>query len=89
MRLTEQLLAAVAAYMEATGWSERRLSLEIYGARRCGPFTRLRQGKDMLSGNVETGLRWLSTNWPDATPWPDGVMRPEPVDELRRVPAEA
>lgn len=77
MKLKDQLLTVSAAYCAACEVSEARMSTIIYGQGNRIP--RLREGKDMLSGNVEFGLQWFSDNWPDSrAKWPDNVSRPDP-----------
>lgn len=76
MKLKLQLLTAADAFRRATGRSESSLSKSALG--RTSALKSLRQGKDMLSGNVEGGLQWLSDHWPEGEAWPLDVPRPAP-----------
>ncbi len=77
MKLKTQLLTAADAYMAATRRSETFLSRSALG--RASALKSLRLGRDMLSGNVEAGLQWLSDHWPEEVAWPCEVPRPVPT----------
>jgi len=77
MRLKQQLLDVSAAYCVATGLSEARVSTCVF--RHGGRLKGLRQGKGMISDNVEDALQWFSDRWPEGAAWPCDVPRPAPA----------
>jgi len=77
MRLKEQLLVGAAAYCAATGLSEARLSMKLFGSGK--RLRQLREGADTASRRVEDTLQWLSNHWPEGAVWPEGVTRPAPA----------
>lgn len=76
MKLEQQLVPVASAFCAVGGRSEAQISTVIWGAG--GRLRSLRAGPDMLSGNVEKGLRWFSDHWPDE------VKRREPSLSLAR-----
>ncbi|WP_133122977.1 hypothetical protein [Methylobacterium frigidaeris] len=52
------------------------MSTLVYGSG--DRLRRLREGKDMLSANIEDGLQWFSDRWPEGAVWPSEVPRPAP-----------
>lgn len=77
MRLKQQLLDVSAAYCVATGLSEARVSTRVF--RHGGRLKGLRNGRGMLSDNVEDALQWFSDQWPEGAQWPCDVPRPAPA----------
>ena len=74
MGIRDDLLTVATAFAAAIGRSEATVSRKLFDD--ASRIKRLRDGKDMLSGNVEEALRVLSDLWPEGTPWPESVTRP-------------
>ncbi|MUO84017.1 hypothetical protein [Agrobacterium vitis] len=76
MKLRDQLIEATSVYCSASGMSRSRLStILLSGGMR---LQQIQDGGDIGVSRFEQAIQWLSDNWPDDTPWPDGVYRPEP-----------
>ena len=63
------------AYCLAVGLSRSRVSTIAFNGGAV--LDRVADGGDITTGNFERGVKWFSDNWPAATPWPDGIARPE------------
>lgn len=74
MGIRDDLLTVATAYAAAIKRSEATVSRRLF--TDASRLSRLREGKDMLSGNVEVALQTLSDLWPEGTPWPESVPRP-------------
>lgn len=75
MTLREQLLDLFDTYAEARGLSRSRISTIVFSGGHV--IERLEKGGDVTTGNFEKAVRWFSANWPEGTPWPQGIARPE------------
>lgn len=73
--LRQNLVLCAAAFVAATG-----SSLATLGRRAAGDwrfFDRLTDDeKTFTARKYDEVIAWLSTNWPTAAEWPDGVLRP-------------
>ncbi len=74
MDYRKQLLTLSETFGRATGRSEARVATMVANDGKF--FGRIRSGKTC---SVDTYLRlkdWFAANWPEGTPWPDGVDEP-------------
>lgn len=76
MTLVSQLLIVTDAYSRARGLSQSRVATLLFNDGK--KLALLRAGGDLVTGSYERALGWLSDNWPDDTPWPHEVRRPQP-----------
>jgi hypothetical protein len=75
MTMIEQLLAVAARYMSARKLSAGRVSFLMFADGKVLP--ELRDGRrDITTRRLESGLQWLSNNWPEGAEWPEDVRRP-------------
>ena len=79
MRFVDQLLAACDAYCDATGMKRSRLSTLLFSRGTKLDDIALRGG-DLVTGNFQAAMSWLSQNWPEGAEWPDAVPRPDGED---------
>lgn len=79
MTLTQKLICLSDLYCQQVQRSRSRISTLIFGdgLRLDG----IASGKDLNTRSYEKAMLWFAANWPEATPWPDGIDRPEPADE--------
>jgi hypothetical protein len=71
----EHLLAALDAYVAATGVADKTISYRVFNdSKKIGA---LRAGASITSGRLVEALQWLSDHWPDGITWPADVPRPE------------
>lgn len=75
MTLVSQLLIVTDAYRRARGLSQSRVATLLFNDGK--KLALLRAGGDLVTGSYERALAWLSENWPDDTPWPADVRRPQ------------
>lgn len=74
MNQIEALFSLCEAYCAATSLSEARVStLALGGGSRLG---QIRMGSDIGVRRLEAVVDWFSANWPEGTPWPEGIRRP-------------
>lgn len=78
MDLHQTLLRCVDAYCEARGLARATVSGLILKDSRA--FDRVAAGGNVTIRNFDRAMRWLSANWPENTPWPEGIKRPEPIE---------
>ena len=81
--LRSNLLACASAYAEA-----RSVSLSTIGRLAAGDwrfFDRVEEGSTTFTARkYDEVIGWFSDRWPEETPWPSEVVRPEiSVDEVR------
>jgi hypothetical protein len=83
-QLTDQLLTLARTFGAATDTRRREggvslsgISTKIFNDGKT--LDRVANGGDLTTGSFERAMRWFSANWPENTPWPDGIARPEPV----------
>jgi hypothetical protein len=72
-----QILALARAYAAATN-----LALTSVGKLAVGNdkiFVRLANGSGANVLSVERAAEWFNANWPDDTPWPADVPRPQAI----------
>lgn len=36
----------------------------------------IERNADMTTARFEASMEWFSANWPENTPWPEGIERP-------------
>lgn len=72
---TTSLITTSAAYCEAKGLSRSRVSTLVFNDGKA--LARIAAGGDLNTRSFEKAMLWFAFNWPDATPWPEGVERPE------------
>lgn len=73
-RLQRELQILVKDFTKATGKSMSWLSKEA--VKDPNFVIRVDKGMGFTVNTYDRLIFWLSENWPDATPWPDGVSRP-------------
>lgn len=78
MTLIDQLCSVAAAYGEAKGISQARVSTLVFGEGTKLPAI-VEGGADLTTARFERAMQWFSDHWPDAA-WPDNVPRPDPAD---------
>jgi len=83
MTLRDDLLQTADTYCAAVNRSRARIGTIIWndGAR----FDAIAKGADTTTRNFEKAMQWFSDNWPDDTPWPEGVERPAKQAAAERV----
>lgn len=85
MKLKDSVILVAAAYGQAVGLKDGRVSTLVFGSG--DRLKRLRAGKDGLSAKLEAALQWFSDRWPDGTAWPEPVLRPEPRAQVTETQA--
>ncbi|KAA3510122.1 hypothetical protein DXM21_20040 [Agrobacterium rosae] len=74
MTLRDQLILVFETYCRATDRSESRISTQVLsGGKR---LQQIRDGGDIGTVGFEKAMQWLSNQWPDDLPWPEGIPRP-------------
>jgi hypothetical protein len=76
MTLREQLLTLFEGYCASRTLSPSRVSTLVFNGGHV--IERITSGGDVTTGRFEHAVQWFSANWPDGTPWPDDIPRPEP-----------
>jgi hypothetical protein len=76
MNMRQQLIILIKTYASAKGLSTSRVATLVFNHGTM--YERLIDGADITVGRLETAVRWFSTNWPESTPWPEGISRPPP-----------
>lgn len=80
--LRSNLMACASAYSAA-----REVSLATLGRLAAGDwrfFDRLDDNeKTFTARKYDEVIRWFSDRWPEGSPWPESVARPEPAETAR------
>lgn len=72
-KLNADLLLVCEEFARKTGMRETILSRHLFAdAKRIGV---VRNGADLHVSTWERAMSWLSDNWPEGEPWPEGVQR--------------
>ena len=72
---TASLITTSDIYCTAVGLSRSRVSTVIFNDGKA--LDRIAAGGDLTTRSFEKAMLWFAFNWPEATPWPEGVERPE------------
>lgn len=78
MEWRTELLTLVETFCAATGKSESRVA--TLAANGGMFFTRIREGGGCNVDNFLKVKRWFAENWPEDTPWPEGVSKSALID---------
>ncbi len=68
------LLRLADAYCAATGLAETTVSNHCFADGK--RLSAIRSGSDVGARRLARAFAWFSANWPDAAPWPEGILRP-------------
>lgn len=71
------LIELADIYCAATGRTRMAVSKRVFNDGKV--LDRLSAGGDLTTSRHQMALRWLSDNWPEATPWPPNIERPSQV----------
>lgn len=72
------LKAVAASYCTAADVPPKTLSWRVFNdGKKLDAI--LDDKADLMTGNCERAMQWLSDNWPADAVWPDGVDRPTAV----------
>lgn len=74
MLTADQIVTLARAYCAATGSTMSALGRRSVNNDKI--FNRLSEGHGANVLAVERAYHWLHKNWPEATPWPNGLPRP-------------
>lgn len=74
LNLRDQLLRVSDSYCAGVNLSRSRVSTIVFNGG--GVIDRLASGGDLATSNFERAMIWFSANWPEHTPWPEGIARP-------------
>jgi hypothetical protein len=87
LQLNANLQNTARAYAAASGLAMTTIGMR--SARDARFFDRLADGKGFTVKTYDLVMNWFSRNWPDATPWPEGIPRPDAdAAAARTSPAE-
>lgn len=81
MNSRSKLLLVAHTFSEATGRSLARMGTLIHNQGAL--FKYLEGGGSCTIDTYDKAMCWLSDHWPEATPWPEGVERPECLAPLK------
>jgi hypothetical protein len=70
-------MKVIDGYCAAAGLAEATVSTRVFNDGK--RITEVRAGADIGMRRVEKAIQWFSDNWPENTPWPEGVYRPVPT----------
>ncbi len=69
------LIGLADAYIAATSIKEVTLSHRVFGDSK--KLTAIRDGADITVSRFNGAIEWFSANWPEDSPWPENVARPD------------
>lgn len=73
--MIDDLLTLSETYCSAHGIAETTLSSRIFNDGK--RISAVRAGADIGARRLERAVEWLAVHWPDTTPWPEDIRRPE------------
>lgn len=77
-RLTQNILAVVAAYRAVTRHAESTVSRKFMGNGTILERIASRKGYSFPADSYDAWVAKFSTEWPEGAQWPPNVPRPEP-----------
>ena len=80
MDYRSQILTLASTFAAATGKSEARIATIAAGSGAF--FDRIKDGAGCSVDTYIKVKRWFAANWPDETPWPQGVDHPAVLPDV-------
>jgi hypothetical protein len=85
MNLRQHVIDLLETYAVAKRLSLSRVSTLVFNHGDMA--RRLKDGSDITVGRAEAAVNWFDANWPEETPWPEGIARPSLVAQPQNTEA--
>lgn len=77
MNHRQHLIILIGAYAKVKGLALPTVSNLLFSSGI--KYQQLLDGADLNVGRLENAVRQISADWPESTPWPEGIARPLPA----------